>query len=51
MRHRRGHEHRFTLLEVLVAMTLLGLLMVVLFGGLRLGVRARGRRATGTPRR
>ena len=40
MRHRKGHEHGFTLLEVLIAMTLLGLLMVVLFGGLRLGVRA-----------
>jgi general secretion pathway protein J len=30
----------FTLLELLVAMTLLGLLMTVLFGGLRFGARA-----------
>ena len=38
-----GREHLddgFTLLELLVAMTLLGLLMVMLFGSLRFGVRA-----------
>jgi general secretion pathway protein J len=42
MRHRRGRraaEHGFTLLELLAAITLLGLLMAVLFGGLRLGQR------------
>jgi len=33
-------EAGFTLLEVLVAMTLLGLVMVLLFGGLRLGIHA-----------
>ena len=32
-------ERGFTLLELLIAMTLLGLLMLGLFGGLRLGVR------------
>ena len=32
-------EHGFTLLELLVAITLLGLLMAALFGGLRLGAR------------
>ena len=32
-------EHGFTLLELLVAMTLLGLIMLMLFGGLRLGTR------------
>lgn len=41
---RRKPEHRgqrgFTLLELLVAITLLGVLMVALFGGLRLGARA-----------
>jgi general secretion pathway protein J len=36
---RRG-EAGFTLLELLVAMTLLGLLTMVLFGGLRFGVKA-----------
>ena len=40
MRTRKRHERGFTLLEVLIAMTLLGLLMVAQFGGLRLGVRA-----------
>lgn len=30
----------FTLLELLIAMTLLGLILVLLFGGLRLGVRS-----------
>ena len=33
-------ERGFTLLEILVAVTLLGLLMAALFGGVRLGVRA-----------
>ncbi len=37
MRSRR--ERGFTLLEMLIAMTLLGLLMLGLFGGLRLGAR------------
>lgn len=32
-------EHGFTLMELLVATTLLGILMVALFGGLRLGTR------------
>ena len=54
VRHRRcmGHRHEggrrmggragagFTLVELLVALTLLGLLSVVLFGGLRFGTRA-----------
>lgn len=35
----RPAEHGFSLLELLVAITLLGLLMAVLFGGLRLGAR------------
>ena len=35
----RAAEHGFTLLELLVAITLLGLLMAALFGGLRLGAR------------
>lgn len=35
----RTVEHGFTLLELLVAITLLGLLMAALFGGLRLGMR------------
>jgi general secretion pathway protein J len=35
----RAAEHGFTLLELLAAITLLGLLMAVLFGGLRLGAR------------
>jgi general secretion pathway protein J len=42
MSDRRGGqaaEHGFTLLELLAAITLLGLLMAVLFGGLRLGAR------------
>lgn len=33
-------DHGFTLLELLVAITLLGLLMLALFGGLRLSARA-----------
>ncbi len=41
MTSRRGlqAEHGFTLLELLAAITLLGLLMAALFGGLRLGAR------------
>jgi general secretion pathway protein J len=39
LRHASG-ERGFTLLEILVAVTLLGLLMVGLLGGVRLGVRA-----------
>ncbi len=35
-----GRQRGFTLIEILIAMTLLGLLMVMLFGGLRLGTRA-----------
>jgi general secretion pathway protein J len=35
----RAAERGFTLLELLAAITLLGLLMAVLFGGLRLGTR------------
>lgn len=38
MRKRAG-ERGFTLIELLIAMTLLGLLMLGLFGGLRLGAR------------
>ena len=33
-------QRGFTLIEILIAMTLLGLLMAMLFGGLRLGTRA-----------
>ena len=36
---RQAAEHGFTLLELLAAITLLGLLMAALFGGLRLGAR------------
>ena len=36
---RANGERGFTLLELLIAMTLLGLLMLGLFGGLRLGAR------------
>ncbi len=35
-----SREAGFTLLELLISMTLLGLLMVVVFGGLRFGARA-----------
>ena len=38
-RARQAAEHGFTLLELLAAIMLLGLLMAVLFGGLRLGAR------------
>ena len=37
---RRLREQGFTLLELLIALTLLGLILVLLFGGLRLGVRS-----------
>lgn len=36
----RMRQRGFTLLELLIAMTLLGLILVLLFGGLRLGVRS-----------
>jgi len=39
-RARRRSEAGFTLIELLVALTLLGLISVVLFGGLRFGTRA-----------
>jgi general secretion pathway protein J len=39
MRPKHRHERGFTLLEVLVAITLLGVLMAALFGSLRLGAR------------
>ena len=37
---RRLRQAGFTLLELLIAMTLLGMILVLLFGGLRLGVRS-----------
>ena len=37
---RRLQQTGFTLLELLIAMTLLGMILVLLFGGLRLGVRS-----------
>lgn len=36
----RGGSRGFTLLELLIALSLLGLMLVLLFGGLRLGVRS-----------
>ncbi len=39
-RHHGSDEGGFTLLEMLIAMTLLGLVMAMVFGGLRLGTRA-----------
>ena len=36
----RLRQQGFTLLELLIALTLLGLILVLLFGGLRLGVRS-----------
>lgn len=38
--HRRSAESGFTLLELLISITLLGFILVLLFGGLRLGVRS-----------
>ena len=37
---RRVGQAGFTLLELLIAMTLMGMILVLLFGGLRLGVRS-----------
>jgi general secretion pathway protein J len=37
---RRGGLEGFTLLELLIAITLLGFILVLLFGGLRLGIRS-----------
>lgn len=37
---RMGQQQGFTLLELLIAIALLGLLLVLLFGGLRLGLRS-----------
>ena len=39
-RMENARERGFTLIEILIAMTLLGLLMAMLSGGLRLGTRA-----------
>lgn len=35
-----GHQQGFTLLELLISLSLLGLILVLLFGGLRLSVRS-----------
>lgn len=40
LRRRRLQHSGFTLLELLIALTLLGMILVLLFGGLRLGVRS-----------
>ena len=40
MSRRHLQQTGFTLLELLIAMTLLGMILVLLFGGLRLGVRS-----------
>lgn len=40
MSSRQLRQRGFTLLELLIAMTLLGMILVLLFGGLRLGVRS-----------
>jgi len=40
MSRRHSPQTGFTLLELLIAMTLLGMILVLLFGGLRLGVRS-----------
>ena len=40
LRRRRMQHTGFTLLELLIAMTLLGMILLLLFGGLRLGVRS-----------
>jgi len=37
---RLQHQNGFTLLELLISITLLGFILVLLFGGLRLGVRS-----------
>ncbi|MBL6854207.1 MAG: prepilin-type N-terminal cleavage/methylation domain-containing protein [Alphaproteobacteria bacterium] len=42
-----SHEAGFTLVELLVAMTLLGFVSILLFGGLRLGTRVWERTETG----
>lgn len=39
-RSRRGDLNGFTLLELLISITLLGFILVLLFGGLRLGMRS-----------